>query len=109
MSTKAPVDGREREDVAADAAHPIGIGTTVTVFKIAQAHGPFIEGRAVTKGRARGRNRYLVQFMNDPRVRLRVVHAACQIDPERMLEILLDIWRASNEAAVDEFYPDESN
>jgi hypothetical protein len=94
---------------AADLRHPIRAGETVTVIRLPQSAAPFVEGRAVVKGAAAERHRYRVQFHGDPAVRQRVVHPDYQGDPERLLQILLDLWRASNAPDHSEFFPDHHN
>jgi hypothetical protein len=88
-------------------SHPIPVGAQVTVLRMSTA-GASIEGRAVVKEIARGPHRYLVQFSGDPLVRQRIVHPEYQRDPERMLEIMLDLWSASSTPEVAEFFPEEN-
>jgi hypothetical protein len=94
---------------AADPRHPIRAGETVTVIRLPHSAAPFVEGRAVVMGAAAERHRYRVQFHGDPAVRQRVVHPDYQGDPERLLRILLDLWRASNVPDHSEFFPDHDN
>jgi hypothetical protein len=70
--------------------------------------GASIEGRAVVREIARGPHRYLVQFSGDPLPRQRIVHPEYQRDPERMLEIMLDLWRASSTSEVADFFPEQN-
>lgn len=88
-------------------SHPIPVGTRVTVLRMSRAVAA-IEGRAVVKGIARGRNFYRVQFSGDPAVRQRIVHPEYQNNPDRMLEILRDLWRASSTPEVPDFFPEEN-
>lgn len=88
--------------------HPIPPGTKLVILRV-RADGPFIEGRARTVGVARGRNRYRVKFDGDCIVRERIVHPDYQPHPDRMLEILTDLWRASNTEQVSEFFPDDGS
>jgi hypothetical protein len=106
MSTK----GREQvlKRMTSRASHQIPIGETVAVLGMRASGAPFIEGRAVVKEIARGPHRYLVQFADDPVPRQRVVHPEYQRDPERMVEIMLDLWGASTTPAVPDFFPEEN-
>lgn len=88
---------------------PIRAGETVTVIRLPHGGAPFVEGRAVVKGAAAERHHYRVQFDGDPAVRQRVVHPDYQNDPERLLQILLDLWRASDAPDHSEFFPDHNN
>jgi hypothetical protein len=81
----------------------------VTVIRLPRGAAPFVEGRAVVKSAAAERHRYRVQFDGDPAVRQRVVHPDYQNDPERLLQILLDLWRASNAPDHSEFFRDHNN
>jgi hypothetical protein len=96
-------------DAASDASHPIPVGETVTVLRMRSAADPFIEGRAVVRDRARGPHSYRVRFIGDPVLRVRVIHPDNGSGPERVLEILRDLWRACNTPAVAEFFPEENN
>src|SRR5262249_29002883 len=87
-------------------SHPIPVGTRATVLRMSPA-GASVEGRGVVKEIARGRHRYLVQFSGDPVLRERIIHPDYQADPERLLEILVDLWRASSTPAVADFFPEE--
>jgi hypothetical protein len=109
MSLKSRKRSRARSHAVPDPSHPIPIGTTVTVFGMPPGGAPFIEGRAVVKGRAHERHRYRVQFVGDPILRKRNVHTEYQRDSERMLEIVREIWRASSTTEIDEFFPEENN
>jgi hypothetical protein len=103
--------GRKQMQVGTGAtsdSHPIPVGTQVTVLRMSQA-GASIEGRAVVKDIARGRNFYRVQFCCDPAVRQRIVHPEYQNNPDRMLEILRDLWRTSSTPAVADFFPPDEN
>lgn len=90
-----------------DGAHPIPVGASVTIIRFGRSTPPYIEGRAVIKNAAQGRHCYQVQFLGDPVVRERVVHSL-QLAPERLISIMLDLWRADNVSspAVGEFFPD---
>jgi hypothetical protein len=92
---------------AASGLYPLRVGTWVTVLRMSPA-GPSIEGRAIIEGIARGPNCYRLQFSGDPITRERVVHPDYQHKPERMLQIMLDIWRASTTPAVPDFFPEEN-
>jgi hypothetical protein len=94
---------------AADLRHPIRDGETVTVIRLPHSSPPFVEGRAVVQGTAADRHWYRVQFDGDPAVRQRVVHRDYQNDPERLLQILLDLWRASDAPDHSEFFPNHEN
>ncbi len=89
--------------------YPIRAGETVTVIRLPRCGAPFVEGRAVVKGATAEPHRYRVQFHGDPAVRQRVVHPDYQNDPERLLQILLDLWRASCAPDHSEFFPDHDN
>ena len=84
--------------------HPIPIGETVTVLSLPIGSPPRIEGHAVIRGIARGRHRYFMCFDRDPILRERTAHSAYQRDPDAFLQVLLDLWRASNAPAVEEFF-----
>jgi hypothetical protein len=106
--------GRERVpkrvDDVSDASHPIPTGETVTVLRLPRTAAPFIEGRAVIKGPMRGSHHYWVVFNGEVVARQRFVHAEYQgAAAERLLEIMVEIWRASNSPAIDEFFPFEEN
>ncbi len=88
-------DARGRVSVVRDPSHPFLIGETVTVLRLPRTAAPLIEGRAVVQDVADDPHCYHVRFSGDPAPRLRTVHPEYQRDPERMLEILLDLWRTS--------------
>jgi hypothetical protein len=69
---------------------------------------PRIEGWAVLLKHL-GKARFQIRFLNETLVKERVIHPEYQRDPERMLEILLDLWRASRTEDVNEFFPEEIN
>ncbi|MFZ0425217.1 MAG: hypothetical protein WAL80_20255 [Xanthobacteraceae bacterium] len=105
LSDRRPVT-KQPAKTAETAHHPIAIGATVTVLTVTRAGLLSIEGIAEIRGHAQGRHRYLVRFIGDPVVRRRTVHHDYQPDPNHMLEMMLDIWRASNAPEFDEFFPD---
>ena len=109
MSSRRRKLSRGRPHAGPDPSHPIPIGTSVAVFRMSPGAAPFIEGRAVVKGRAHERHHYRVQFVGDPILRTRNVHAEYQRDPERIVEIIREIWRASNTTEIAEFFPEENN
>jgi hypothetical protein len=109
MSSGRPKSARKRKALPADSSHPLAIGETIPVLSLAAAMLPRIEGRAVIRGAASGPHWYYVQFIGDPIVRERVVHPGYQRDPQRFLQILLDLWRASGSSSFDEFFPDDTN
>jgi hypothetical protein len=78
-------------------------------MRVPRTEAPFIEGRAVVKGIARGRHRYRVQFTGDPTVRLRVVHPEYQDAPEQFLEVMLDFWRASNAPDISDYFSEQND
>ena len=108
------VQGTFDEDVARltnsvpDGSHPIATGATVSIFRIFRRRAPLVEGRAVIKDVAHGRHRYRVQFIGDLLLKERIVHPDYQHDPERMVEIMRDLWRASATEAFDDFFPEHS-
>lgn len=106
MSAKAKTELQLRKKASA-VFRSMRIGEIVTVIGISGATGPRIEGRAVIKGLALGPHRYPVQFVGDPVLRQRIVHPDYQRDPQRFLEILRDLWRASSSPLHGEFFPDE--
>ena len=106
MSTKVWLSTRTAGVM--DTSRPIQVGERVAIFRISQINGPFIEGRAVVKARVRGPHRYRVRFEVDGASRERVVRREFQHNPEAWLEILRDIWRASNEPAFDDFFPEDN-
>jgi hypothetical protein len=115
LECNSPSPGRATKTVrrplrrATNPRRPIRAGETVTVIRLPHGAAPFVEGRAVVKGAAAERHRYRVQFDGDPAVRLRVVHPDYQNDPERLLQVLLDLWRASDAPDHSEFFPDHNN
>ena len=90
-----------------DLSHPIPIGETVTVFRISPV-GISAEGTAVIRSRASRSHQYYVAFGSDPTARLRSVLPDYRRHTQ-LLQILREIWRASNTPAIDEFHPEESN
>jgi hypothetical protein len=106
-TARAQEDRSKSPPVVRDAWHPIQIGEAVTVISLVSNSPPFIEGRAIINGIARGRHRYRVQFIGDPRIRERFVHP-CQVDPVDTLAWLVELWRASQRPIPqEEFYPDD--
>jgi hypothetical protein len=102
-----------RKNAASGASHlvPDGalrIGATVAIFRFGMMAAPCIEGRAVVLKHI-AEARFQVRFLNETLVKERVIHPEYQRDAERMLEILLDIWRASNTPSVTEFFPEDIN
>jgi hypothetical protein len=93
---------------AASDAHPIPVHERVAILRVPESGAPFIEGRAVVREVARGPHCYLVQFTGDPLLKQRIVHPDYQADPERMLEILRDLWRASSTPEVSDFFPEDN-
>jgi hypothetical protein len=100
---------RAQQNEVFDASHPIAVGATVTVLKLSQSVAPAIEGVAVIEGVAPGKHEYLVRFLGDPSARKRVVHHDYQENPEQFLEMLRDLWRASNTPQIEEFFPDTND
>jgi hypothetical protein len=96
-------------DSASDESHPIPLGEIVTVLRLPRTAAPFIEGRAVVVKHIE-KARYQVRFLAETALRERIVHREYQgAAAERLLEIMLEIWRASNSPAIDEFFPFEED
>jgi hypothetical protein len=101
-----------RQNAASGAPHLVSdgellIGATVAIFRFGVMAPPCIEGRAVLLKHI-AKARFQVRFLDEYRVKERVVHPDYQRDPERMLEILRDLWRASRTETVSEFFPEEN-
>jgi hypothetical protein len=91
-------------------AHLFAVGTTITVFRFGKQTVPFIEGLAVIKSSTLLPDCYEVQFVGELTIRRRFVYHELQNEPERMLAMLLSLWRAENAASADitDFFPDDN-
>jgi hypothetical protein len=98
----------KRRRVTQASLHPIQIGQVVAVLRLPTARPPFIEGRAVIKGNAKGPHFYRIQFAGDPRICERFVHPAYQKNPDAALAWLVELWVASLRPDHDEFFPDDA-
>lgn len=97
----------KRHSAIRNLSHPLAIGETVVVVRLPTTRPPFIEGRAIIRDIAQARHSYWLEFIGDPCLTERVVHPDLQRDPERALQVLLDIWRAGDAMPnVADFFPD---
>ena len=93
-----------RRRVTQASLHPIQIGQAVAVIRLPTARPPFIEGRAVIRGYAKGRHFYRVQFAGDPRICERFVHPVYQKNPDATLAWLVELWLGSLRSDHDDFF-----
>ena len=105
MQSQAALPTRTGPDVA----HPCKRGDTVSIISLAVFGRPYIEEHATIEGPYLGiPNLYYVRFVGDVRVRERYTHPEYQDNPERMVSIMLDMWRASLIPEIlTEFFPDD--
>ena len=85
-----------------DPWHPIPIGASVVVLRVAGSLPPYVEGRATVLAPAHGPHRYQVSFLGGPIPKIRTVHPDYQNEPEKMLALLVDLWCA-DAAIFDDF------
>jgi hypothetical protein len=101
-----------RKSNASPATHPLQPETRVTVFQLALARRPFIEGRPViVRAVPSTPDLYVVRFPGGRRTRQRFVHPEFQAKPDRVLARMLSEWRASlDPSLLTEFdFPNEED
>jgi hypothetical protein len=94
--------GRDSSDV-------IKVGDIVAVFGLRPGGGPYLEGWAsVADARRAALHQFRVRFRGEAILRTRFVNPDWQNDPRRSLALLRAFWDASQDVAVEEFFPPEA-
>lgn len=95
--------------LSASVGHPIALGTFGAVLHLDPLDGPSIEGYATAEELVAGiPNAYRVRFANERTRRVRFLHRESVAQPERIVAIMRDLWRAGLvPETLDEFFPED--